>query len=64
MWRAVTQLLSRAVIETPLNLLDLLRRQARKRTVLGQILTDQRIGVLDVRLVRQAVGASKVNMHP
>ena len=64
MWRAVTQLLSRSVIETPLNLLDLLRRQARKRTVLGQILTDQRIGVLDVRLVRQAVGASKVNMHP
>ena len=63
MWRAVTQLLSRSIIETPLNLLDLLCRQARKRTVLGQVLTDQRIGVLDVWLVRQAVGARKVNRH-
>ena len=61
MWRAVPQLLSRAVIETPLNLLHLLLRQARKRTVLGQVLTDQRIGVLDVWLVRRAVGARKVN---
>ena len=63
MWRAVTQLLSRAVIETSLNLLNLLRRQTRKRAVLGPVLTDQRIGVLDVWLVRQAVGARKVNRH-
>ena len=59
MWRAVPQLLSRTIIETPLNLLDHLRRQARKRAVLGQVLTDQRIGVLDVWLVRRAVGARK-----
>ena len=64
MWRAVTQLLSRTIIETPLNLLDLLRRQTRKRAVLGQVLTDQRIGVLDVWLVRRVVGARKVNRHP
>lgn len=59
MWRAVSQLLSRAVIETPFNLLNLLRRQTRKRAVLGQVLTDQRIGVLDVWLVCRAVGARK-----
>ena len=64
MWRAVPQLFSRSVIETPLNLLDLLRRQIRKRAVLGKVLTDQRIGVLDVWLVRRAVGAHKVNRHP
>ena len=51
-------------IETPLNLFDLLRRQVRKRTVLGQVLTDQRIGVLDVWLFRRAVGARKVNRLP
>ena len=52
MWSAVPQLLSWTIIETPLNLLNLLRRQARKRTVLGQVLTDQSIGVLDMWLVR------------
>ena len=64
MWRAVPQLLSRAVIETPFNLLNLLRCQIRKRAVLGKVLTDQSIGVLDVWLVRRAVGARKVNRHP
>ena len=63
MRRAVPQLLSRAVIETPLNLLHLLRRQTCKRAVLGQVLMDQRIGVLDVWLVRRAVGVRKVNRH-
>ena len=51
-WSAVPQLLSWTIIETPLNLLNLLRRQARKRAVLGQVLTDQSIGVLDMWLVR------------
>ena len=59
MWRAVPQLLSRSVIETPLNLLNLLRRQTRKRAVLGKVLTDQRIGVLDVWFVHRAVGVCK-----
>ena len=63
-WRAVPLLLSRTIIETPLNLLNLLRRQAHKRAVLGQVLADQLIGVLDVWLVRRAVGARKVNWHP
>ena len=64
MWCAVPQLLSRSVIETTLNLLNLLRRQARKRAVLGTVLTDQSIGVLDVWLVHRAVGVRKVNRHP
>ena len=64
MWRAVPQLFSRSVIETPLNLLDLLRRQTRKRAVLGKVLTNQSIGVFDVWLVHRAVGARKVNRHP
>ena len=58
------QLLSRSVIETPLHLLNLLRRQIRKRAVLGTVLTDQSIGVLDVWLVHRAVGVRKVNRHP
>ena len=59
MWCAVPQLLSRAVSETSLNLLNPLRRQTRKRAVLGQVLTDQRIGVLDVWFVHRAVGGRK-----
>ena len=59
MWSAVPQLLSRTIIDTPLNLFNLLRRQAHKRAVLGQVLTNQRIGVLDVWLVRRAVGVPK-----
>ena len=64
MWRAVTQLLSRSVIETPLNLLDLQHRQARKRTVLVAVLANRRISVLDVWFIRRAVGVRKVNRYP
>ena len=64
MWRAVPRLLSRTIIDTSLNLLNRLRRQARKRAVLGQVLTNQRVGVLDMWLVRRAIGARKVNGYP